>query len=197
MGDFGTCIHQTQNSGYITAGYSFSADGQVRDHHGGEEIADYWMVALDSNGGCTFEKSLGGTDNDYSYAIIQASDGDYVVAGAANSNDGDVSGNHGGGDYWIAKLNQQGNILWQKCLGGSSADYAYDIKQTKDGGYIVAGFSESSDGDVSGNHGGMDYWIVKTDGEGNIQWQKSYGGSLEDMASCIQQTKRWWLHSLW
>ena len=78
-------------------------------------------------------------------------------------------------DYWIVKLDANGNIVWQKSLGGS-ADDAYSIQQTTDGGFIVAGF-RSNDGDVSGNHGTNDYWVVKLDANGNIVWQKSLGGS--------------------
>jgi len=85
-------------------------------------------------------------------------------------------------------------IQWQKCLGGTASDYAMSIKQTTDGGYIVAGYSESNDSDVSGHHGEVgyfaspDYWIVKTDSAGTIQWQKSLGGTSSDEAWSIQQT---------
>src|SRR5664280_2681071 len=80
-----------------------------------------------------------------------------------------VTGNHGGYDYWVVKLDTSGNIVWQKSLGGSVNDYAYSIQQTSDGDYIVAGASNSNDGDVTGNHvtgnywysGTADYWIVK------------------------------------
>ena len=86
-----------------------------------------------------WQKALGGSDYDYSTSIEQTTDGGYIVAGFTGSNDGDVSGNHGNGDYWIVKLDATGNILWQRCLGGSDYDYATSIEQTTDGGYIVAG----------------------------------------------------------
>ena len=112
----------------------------------------------------SFAKYLGGSD-DEARSIQQTSDGGYIVAGYTGSNDGDVSGNHGRGsfDYWIVKLDETGKIQWQKCLGGSSYDEAYSIQQTSDGGYIVAGYTGSNDGDVSGNHGYTDYWVVKLD----------------------------------
>ncbi len=72
-----------------------------------------------------------------------------------------MTGNHGSNDYWIVKLNSSGAIVWQKSLGGSATDNAYSIHQTSDGGYIMAGGSQSSDGDVVYNHTAMDYWIVK------------------------------------
>ena len=84
------------------------------------------------------------------------------MAGYTESNDGDVSGYHGGDyDAWVVKLNSSGDILWQKCLGGTIDDRAYSIQQTSDGGFIVAGFTVSNDGDVSGNHGASDAWVVK------------------------------------
>lgn len=76
-----------------------------------------------------------------------------------------MSGNHGSSDYWIVKLNETGNIQWQKGLGGSSYYYAQSIQQTFDGGYVVAGYTKSTDGDVSGNHGDFDVWIVKLEAE--------------------------------
>jgi len=85
---------------------------------------------------------------------------DILLLVISGSNDSEVSGNHGIYDYWIVKLNDTGAIQWQKSLGGDTIDNAYSIRQTSDGGYIVAGFSGSNDGDVSGNHGSYDYWIV-------------------------------------
>ena len=104
------------------------------------------------------------------------------------SNDGDVTGNHGGLDYWIVKSDDSGNLQWQKSIGGTADDFAYAIQQSADGGYIVAGDSWSTDGDVTGNHGGYDDWIVKSDSSGNLQWQKSLGGTADDFAYAIQQS---------
>src|SRR5205823_4009258 len=100
------------------------------------------------------------------------------------SDDGNIIGNHPDSsglvteDYWIVKLDSGATIQWSKCLGGSRYDEASSIKQTTDGGYIVAGVTNSNDGDVTGNHldsdslPNGDYWIVKLDSSGNIQWQK-------------------------
>ncbi|GHS95363.1 hypothetical protein AGMMS50276_10670 [Synergistales bacterium] len=178
-------IQQTSDGGYIVAGWSASKDGDVTGNHGD---SDYWIVKLDSTGGIVWQKSLGGSMGDSTYSIQQTSDGGYIVAGWSASNDGDVTGNHGDNDYWIVKLDSTGGIVWQKSLGGSSRDYATSIQQTSDGGYIVAGLSSSKDGDVTGNHGYSDYWIVKLDSTGGIVWQKSLGGSGYDEAFSIQQT---------
>ena len=183
--EHGHSIQQTSDGGYIVAGESDSNDGDVTGNHGG---FDSWIVKLTSGGTTQWQKSLGGSGKDYAYSIQQTSDGGYIVAGEADSKDGDVTGNHGGRDYWIVKLTSGGAIQWQKCFGGSSDDLASSIQQTSDGGYIVAGKSSSKDGDVTGNHGGEDYWIVKLTSGGAMEWQKCFGGSSDDLAHSIQQT---------
>src|SRR6266446_8305579 len=101
--------------------------------------------------GIEWAKCLGGSDDDDAFSISQTTDGGFIIAGFSYSLDGDVSGNHGGGDYWIVKLNASGDITWQKSLGGSSGDYAHEVRQTTDRGFIIAGESYSNEGDVSGN----------------------------------------------
>jgi gliding motility-associated-like protein len=183
--DYGGPVQQTNDGGFIVTGRSFSNDGDVSGNHG---EADLWVVKLNNTGTIEWQKSLGGTDREIAYSIQQTVDGGYIVAGFSRSNDGDVSGNHGNADFWVVKLSSVGTIEWQKSLGGSLDDYAYSILQTNDGGYIVAGFSNSNDGDVSGNHGGNDFWVVKLNDTGTIEWQKSLGGSTEDIGAFMQQT---------
>ncbi len=166
-------------------GGTFSNDGDVSGNHG---IVDSWIVKLNSSGDIIWQKCFGGTDDDVAFSIQQTSDGGFIVAGYTSSNDGDVSGNHGGGDYWVVKLDSSGTIQWQKCLGGTDNDEAKSIQQTSDGGYIVAGETWSNDGDVSGNHGNSDYWVVKLNSSGDIEWQKCLGGTVKDIAKTIQQT---------
>jgi Secretion system C-terminal sorting domain len=185
-GELGWSMATTFDGGYVVAGNSYSNDGDVTGNHGSS--SDYWVVKLNDTGGIQWQKSLGGTFIDYARSIQQTADSGYIVAGAAQSNNGDVSGLHGNYDYWIVKLNDTGGIRWQKCLGGFNFDDAYWIEQTSDHGYIVAGNSRSINGNVTGNHGGDDCWIVKLDDTGRIQWQKSLGGSLSDGAASIQQT---------
>jgi len=183
--DWAYSIQQTDDGGFIVAGYSESNDGDVSGNRGS---ADYWVVKLNSAGEIEWQRSLGGSGDDVAYSIQQTSDGGFIVAGRSNSNDGDVSGNHGSADYWVVKLNSSGEIVWQTSLGGSSWDFVPSIQQTADGGFIVAGGSTSNDGDVSGNHGGGDYWVVKLNSAGEIEWQRSLGGSSYDAANSIQQT---------
>ena len=184
-GDHAQSIIQTLDGGYIVAGLCSSNGGNVTGNHGSR---DYWIVKLSTIGVIQWQKSLGGTSVDGANSICQTTDGGYVVAGYSNSNNGDVTGNHGSQDYWIVKLSSTGIIQWQKSLGGTSNEEANSIYQTTDGGYIVAGYSFSSDGDVTGNHGSRDYWIVKLTSTGIIQWQKSLGGTGSDIALSIKQT---------
>ena len=138
-----------------------------------------------------WQKSFGGSNYDEASYVQLTTDGGYIVAVYSESDDGDVTGHHGGFDYWIVKLDASGTIEWQKSLGGSNGDGVSSIQQTTDGGYIVAGNSSSNDGDVTGHHGSNDdndYWIVKLDASGAIAWQKSLGGSDYEYVSSIQQT---------
>jgi len=178
-------IQQTTDGGYIVAGRSSTPDGDVTVNHGS---LDYWVVKLSSTGQIEWQKSLGGGLLDLAYSVSQTMDGGYIVAGETSSPDGDVSNLHGGFDYWVVKLNFEGKILWQKTLGGTGHDRANDIHQTRDGGYIVVGQSRSSGGDVTGSHGGYDFWVVKLNETGDIEWQKALGGTAEDYGSSIQQT---------
>ena len=183
--DVAFSIQQTSDGGFIVAGGTFSNDGDVSGNHG---IVDSWIVKLNSSGDIIWQKCFGGTDDDVAFSIQQTSDGGFIVAGYTSSNDGDVSGNHGSWDSWVVKLNSSGDIEWQKCLGGTDNDEAKSIQQTSDGGYIVAGETWSNDGDVSGNHGNSDYWVVKLNSSGDIEWQKCLGGTVKDIAKTIQQT---------
>ena len=186
--DVAFSIQQTSDNGYIVAGYTQSNDSDVAVYHGNQ---DYWIVKLNSVGSIEWQKSLGGTDVDMLSEIHQTSDGGYIIGGYSISDDIDVTGNHGQEDYWIVKINNLGAIQWQKSLGGSNIERAYSIKQTTSGGYIVAGSTNSTDGDITFHHGGIniqhDFWIVNLDSTGNILWQKCLGGSSTDVARSVQQ----------
>lgn len=179
-----TC--QTSDGGYIMAGYTTTNNnGDVTGYKGND---DFWVVKISESGTIQWQKTYGGYGQDRANAIVQTPDGGYIVAGMSMSNNGDVTGNHGDADCWIIKLGSSGDIQWQKSYGGSGLDDASDIKTTSDGGYIVVGYSYSSNGDVSSNKGGADWWMIKIDASGNLQWQKSIGGSGADFASAVLQT---------
>ena len=176
----------TSDGGYILAGSTESNDGNISTNNGG---FDAWIVKLDSLGNIQWEETYGGTKNDGAEYISQTYDKGYIITGEASSNDGDVIGYHDSEytDIWILKLDSIGTLMWQKCLGGSSADWGNSIIQSEDSAYIVAGYSHSSDGDVSFSHGAQDYWIVKLDSVGYLQWEKTFGGDSTDVATAIVQ----------
>ena len=180
IGENAYSIQITSDGGYIIAGNTQSNDGDVSGNHGGTDI---WIIKLSSQGDIQWQKCLGGTLSENAYSIQQTIDSGYIVAGYTTSSDGDVTGNHGNDDMWVVKLDNLGNLQWQKCMGGTSWDQAYYIQQTTNGGYILAGKTYSNDGDVSGNHGEWDMWVVKLDDLGNIQWQKCMGGTEIGRAS--------------
>ncbi|MDR2457283.1 MAG: hypothetical protein LBD41_02230 [Clostridiales Family XIII bacterium] len=183
--DIARSIRLTSDGGYIIAGSSSSSNGEATVNQG---KSDFWIVKIDSQGTLQWQKSFGGTAVDVARSIQITSDGGYIIAGSSSSNDGDVTLNHGENDYWIVKLDSNGTLEWQKSLGGSRYDFVTSIQITADSGYIVAGFSRFNDGDVTVNHGERDFWIVKLNSKGNIEWQKSYGGSNWDEANAIQIT---------
>jgi hypothetical protein len=189
--DVANAVAATRDGGCIVAGSSNSNDGDVTGHHGTSDYADYWIVKLDASGNIEWQRSLGGTGEDDANSVIQTSDGGYVAAGNSSSADGDVTGNHGGDDCWIVKLDSSGNIIWQRSLGGTANDEASSVVESRDGGYVIAASSFSDDGDVTGHHlsnMSADYWIVKLNAAGEMQWQYSYGGSRNDYAHSITQT---------
>lgn len=179
------CVQQAANGGYIVAGYSDSRDGEVSNNHGS---TDYWVTSIDNSGVIQWENSYGGSIFDIAYYIALTSDGGYIIAGSSNSNDGDVTNNHGSDDCWVVKIDETGAIQWSKSFGGTGIDYANCIQQTNDGGFIIAGFTMSNDGDITNNHGAGDAWIIKINSIGTIQWQRCYGGSNEENVKSIQQT---------
>ncbi len=179
-------VLQTADGGYILAGTTTSTDGDVINNHGME---DAWIVKIDISGNIQWQKSYGGSNNEGANDIAITSDGGYILAGSSSSGNGDATGNHGNEDDWIIKIDASGNIQWQKQFGGSNADQANAVKQTADGGYIIAGITESNDGDVTGFRGTIDYWVLKLSKNGTLQWKRCYGGSFFDWANDVIQTR--------
>ena len=170
-------VFQNADGGYFVTGYSNSNNGYVYKNQGD---MDFWLMELDSIGDTLWTRVLGGSSIDYAYSAIQMKDGNYMVAGFSSSNDGDLTGNHGNSDYWIIKMNKTGDTLWKRCYGGSQNEHARSIIQTRDNNFIIGGVALSTDGDVSGNHGMKDSWIVKIDTLGDTLWTNCYGGSDND-----------------
>ncbi len=184
--DGATCIEKTTDGGYILGGWAGSNDGDVTGTPYG--APDYWILKLDNGGNIQWDKRFGGSNNDYVQDIKQTIDGGYIVAGETRSNNGDITNNHGDWDYWVLKLDSSGNLQWQKNYGGSSEERMYYVITTTDGGYMLTGRTESNDIDVLGHNGLQDGWILKLDNLGNIQWQRTLGGSGNDIIYSVQET---------
>lgn len=181
-------IQQTRDGGYILIGQTTSSgSGDVGDNHGGRDI---WVVKLDSTGSIEWQNCFGGSGEDWGYSITQTTDGGYIFTGwTLSSNSGDVGQNHGGWDAWVVKLRPAGTIEWQRSLGGSGDEQPYGILQTSDRGYILISTTTSQDsGDVGRSYGANDIWVVKLHEDGRLAWQRSYGGSGEELPFSIQQT---------
>jgi hypothetical protein len=123
-----------------------------------------------------FAKIYGGTSYDFAYSVQQTSDGGYIVAGK--------TGSFGAGweDIFLIKTDANGNLQWAKTYGGTNWEGAWSVQQTSDGGYIVAGYTNSF------GAGDWDIFLIKTDANGNIQWAKTYGGTGNESAASVQQT---------
>ena len=133
--------------------------------------------------------TYGGTKNDSGQSVVATADGGYAVLGYTQSNDLDITDKQDESfDYWMLKFDAQDNMQWQKTYGGSGEDRGSDIIQTMDEGYAILGYSFSSDADVTSNEGLQDYWLVKTDANGNMSWQKSFGYSGADSGISVIQT---------
>ncbi|UOK41500.1 MULTISPECIES: T9SS type A sorting domain-containing protein [Flavobacterium] len=178
-------IQQTLDGGYILAGSTNSSDGDITSNQGGY---DCWVIKLNSSGTIVWKKTFGGTGWESVLSIQQTSDGGYIFAGYSGSANGDVASVYAGTNFWVVKLDAAGTILWQKTFGGNGQDYAWSIQQTTDGGYIVAGETNSTDGDITSNVVNYDGWIVKLNANGIMQWQRTLGGDNADSIYCIRQT---------
>ncbi len=180
----------TNDGGMVLGGRSYSyISGDKTENNRG--VDDYWVVKVDRAGNIEWQRTLGGTDVDELLALQQTKDGGYILAGNSVSyNSGDKADNKGTFDCWVIKLNRFGSVEWQKTLGGDSYEFCNSIQQTRDGGYIVGCMSLSNaSGDKSENSkGGFDFWLIKLDGSGNKQWDKTLGGSGDEFVNQAIQT---------
>jgi uncharacterized delta-60 repeat protein len=166
-GDVAYSIIQSSDGGYVVAGYTYSF---------GAGGSDVYVVKLDSAGNVVWNKTIGGIGDDIAYSVIQSSDGGYVVAGYTQSFGAGIR------DIYLVKLDSGGNVVWSKTIGGRLKDEANSITQSSDGGYVVAGYTQSF------GAGGSDMYLVKLDSSGNVQWTKTIGGRSADGAYSIIQS---------
>lgn len=182
-------------SGTIVWENAFGGDGDkvLSTPDGGYLISgtygnDILLLKLDANGQEVWKKMYGGSDYDRGGLLTTTDDGGYLLAGTSKSNDGDISGAHGGSDVVVFKIDASGNKIWTKLYGGSNNDGVSSIIATKDGGSIIVGTTKSNDGDVSGNHSNDDdMWVLKLDKNGLLSWQATLGSTDWDNGFSITQ----------
>jgi uncharacterized repeat protein (TIGR01451 family) len=168
-----TSVVLSGDGGYVAAGYNRPSG----------DSSQYYISKFDASGTALWQKSYGASMNEYAYSIAKTSSGGFIVAGVTYSTNGYVVGNHGPthvAEAWLIKLKANGDTVWTRCYGGSSRDTAYSVIETSDKGFVVAGSSRSSDGNLTGNNGESDGWIFKIDSSGNLLWQQNFGGAGED-----------------
>jgi hypothetical protein len=165
--EVGNSVDLTQDGMYIITGFTESS---------GEGSGDVWLVKVDAAGDPVWTKTFGGMANDEGNSVRQTQDGGYVIAGRTKS--------FGAGyyDVWLIKTDSDGNKLWDKVYGGAEGDRAYSVQQTRDGGYIIVGFTESF------GTGDYDVWLLKTDANGDTLWTRTFGDSTREWGSSVQQT---------
>ncbi|HEY9006118.1 hypothetical protein [Ohtaekwangia sp.] len=179
-GDEATSIIATSDGGYIVTGTVWNWSGNT-DY-------DIWLLKLNSSGTIEWSKTFAGTSSEEASSAIATADGGYAITGYTKSTDGDFTNTLGGDNMMVIKLDASGNKQWIKTYGGSGDDYGHSIIATADGGYAIAGNTLSTDGDVPGNHGHSDGWVIKLDASGVKQWSKTFGGSADDYANSIVTT---------
>ena len=163
-------VIQTVDGGYAIIGST---------HTEGTGNPDAWLIKTDSSGDEEWNTTYGYPGfptADHGYSIQQTSDGGYVFTGCT------FSYGVGGGDVWLVKTLSDGTLDWHNTFGGASHDSGWSVKQTSDGGYVIAGTTASF------GAGSFDIWIIKTDSSGNEVWNSTFGGSSQDMGSCVVET---------
>ncbi len=175
VGDYGYCVQQTNDNGYIITGYTKSFGAGNRD---------VWLIKTDSDGNEQWNQTFGDTGSDVGMYGQQTTDGGYIITGRSNSYCA-----YGGNNIYLIKTDENGNSLWAKTFGGTGWNMAagYCVQQVTDGGYIVAGWLDTDDG--INNNG--DVWLIKTNPSGESLWTKTINGNGNesyDIARSIQQT---------
>lgn len=183
--DTAYAVCQMPDGGYLVAGTTSSANGDVPANKGS---SDGWVFKLDATGTLVWKKNFGGSAQDVLNSVIKNADNTYTLSGYSFSNDGDVSGSHGQADVWVIKIDDTGNLIWSKLFGGSRNDAAFGLQPGVTSGSFITGFTQSSDGQVTNAAGSTDCWTLRVDANGNLLWQKSSGTVNKEYAMTVMPT---------
>jgi uncharacterized repeat protein (TIGR01451 family) len=185
----GVAIRQLSDGNILVIGYAVSNDGDVTGNHNNYDVADYWILKLSPSGNVIWKKCYGGDGDEKPYNGFEKNNRYYLIGTTMNLShaaSGDVNGVIDGYDMWYVVLDTAGNLVRQKCIGGtSSVDFGYDIASTIDNKIIIGGYSQSNDVYVSGSHGLTDYALIKIDTLGIKQWGKLFGSSYYDRSYSV------------
>jgi len=151
-------IIKSSDGNYVIVGDTRSNDKNVSHNNG---ASDLWIIKISPSGNLLWEKTFGGTSFDAGRSISNTSDNGFLISGSSRSMDGDLTTNQGQNDVWVIKIDSNGSLLWQKSLGGSNIDFAYDAIALDDNSFIVIGESSSADKDIQENKGFTDLLIAK------------------------------------
>lgn len=190
--DTGTTLLQTSDNGFLITGVldvtASNGEGNAKTaqkHAGG----DVWAIKTDSSGNLEWSRYFGGSFTDTPFGVVETADNSYIIAASSDSNDFNISNNLGTYDFWILKISSDGTLIWEKNFGGSEIDEPRGITTTNDGNFIIVGDTRSSDKDVSFNNGAADLWMIKISTDGNLIWEKTFGGTSFDVARSISKTQ--------
>jgi RHS repeat-associated protein len=185
--DYATSVTQTSDAGFLVGGYSNSGISGEKSDSSRYGSYDYWVVKLDAVGNIVWNKTYGGNGKDVLNSLTETSDGFYLLGGYSNSNiEGEKTQDTiGGYDYWVVKVNATtGAKVWDKRYGTKSNDVLTSVRETKDKNYLLAGYTSGTNGTGSymaqSSRGGIDYWIIKVNTNGDTLWNKRFGGSSDD-----------------
>ncbi|MBS1583399.1 MAG: T9SS type A sorting domain-containing protein [Bacteroidetes bacterium] len=182
-------LEESADGGYFLLALTASQDGDVTGAHG---MGDVWVLKVSSMGDLLWQRALGGSADEFFIGgvnyffftdyLAPATDGGCFVACTTNSNDGDVNGGPlGAWDIWIVRLAPDGDLVWQRRLGGDNVDQVYAIRPAADGGVVAVAQGSSDNGDMVGHHGNGDVWVIKLSSMGAVDWMRTYGGSEDDL----------------
>lgn len=182
--DIGNHIAATTDGGFLIAASSSSNDGDIRGNHSTGTYTDGVLMKVNAGGVLQWSKCYGGSKNEELFDI-EVINGTTFVAGFTNSVDGDIPPNQKNYDVWLLAIDAGGNKVLSKIYGGSQNDVAYCMSKGANGSLTLAGYTTSTDGDVSGAKGSQDYWIINVDQRGRLNWQKVLGGTDAEYAKTI------------